>query len=181
MLNAPPIPPFDALHPLVVHFPIALLLVAPLLVILGLLLRPEKGRSFLFAALVLMVLGTAGSYLAVASGEAAAQLAERGGGVDALLENHEEMAETVRMVFTVLSLVFAAILVVPHWLRRPLTRTLATSLMVVFLAFYGAGALLLANTAHAGGRLVHEHGVTALLPASPPPAAASLGFDDDDD
>jgi len=179
MLDAPPIPPLDGLHPLVVHFPIALLLVAPLLIVVGLLLRPEKGRSFLVAALLLMVLGTAGSFLAVASGEAAAKLAERGGPVDAMLEHHEEMAETVRMVFTVLTLVFATILLVPSLVRRPLGRGVTASLLVVFLAFYGAGALLLANTAHAGGRLVHEFGVTALLAPSPLPSLPLVEDDDD--
>jgi len=185
MLDAPPIPTLDGLHPLVIHFPIALLLVAPLLVILGLLLRPAKGRPYLFAALMLMALGTVGSYLAVASGEAAAELAERGGAVDALLENHEEMAETVRVAFTALTVVFAFILFVPPLMRRTLSRGVATSLMVVFLAFYGAGALLLANTAHAGGRLVHEQGVRAMLPASPQgvatPAAGRVDLDGDDD
>jgi len=181
MLDAPPIPPLDGLHPLVIHFPIALLLVAPLVIVLGLVLRPEKGRPFLQAALLLMVLGTAGSYLAVASGEAAAQLAERGGAVDALLENHEELAETVRLVFTVLTVVFASILFIPQMMRRTLSRGVATSVVVVFLGFYGAGALLLANTAHAGGRLVHEQGVTALLASSPPPTPSRVAFDRDDD
>jgi len=167
MFNAPPIPPMDALHPLVIHFPIALLFVAPLIIIVGLLLRPKQGRPYLFAALLLMVLGTAGAYLAVASGEAAAQLAERGGAVDVLLETHEEMAETVRIVFTSLTVVFAAILLIPSLMKRSLSRGVTTALTVVFLGFYGAGALILANTAHAGGRLVHEQGVTALMPPSP--------------
>ena len=35
MIEFPPIPSWDGLHPLIVHFPIALLLVAPLLVVLG--------------------------------------------------------------------------------------------------------------------------------------------------
>ena len=36
MIQLPPIPGWYELHPLVVHFPIALLLIAPLFVLLGL-------------------------------------------------------------------------------------------------------------------------------------------------
>ena len=61
MIALPPIPTWEGLHPLVVHFPIALLLVAPWLVLLGALLAPSRGRPWLFAALTLLALGTAGT------------------------------------------------------------------------------------------------------------------------
>ena len=51
MIQMPPIPSWDGLHPLIIHFPIALLLVAPLLVLVGALLKPEKGRPVLYVAL----------------------------------------------------------------------------------------------------------------------------------
>ena len=35
MIQTPPIPSWDGLHPLIIDFPIALLLVAPLLVLIG--------------------------------------------------------------------------------------------------------------------------------------------------
>ena len=63
----PPIPSWDGLHPLIIHFPIALLLVAPILVLLG-LISPNRGRAFLGAALILMVLGTIASWIAVSTG-----------------------------------------------------------------------------------------------------------------
>jgi uncharacterized membrane protein len=170
MIEVPPVPSWDALHPLIIHFPIALLLVVPVLIVVGLVARAEKGRGWFLAALLLMVLGTASTYVAVATGEAAGQLADRTPAVSALLEHHEELAETVRLSFTVLTVVFAAILFVPTLLRRQLRRATAAALTVVFLGFYGAGALLLANTGHAGARLVHEQGVTALMPAAPLPA-----------
>ena len=52
MIQMPPIPSWDGLHPLIIHFPIALLLVAPLLVLIGALLKPEKGRPVLYVALL---------------------------------------------------------------------------------------------------------------------------------
>lgn len=182
MIALPPIPAWDALHPLVVHFPIALLLVAPILVLLGLILEPKRGRGLLVAALILMTLGTIAAWVAVGTGEAAGRMAERSPAINTILEQHEELAETVRLVFTALTAIFAAVLFLPATLRRPLGRAATTSLLVVFLGFYTIGALLLANTAHNGGRLVHEQGVHALMPATPAAQqTAWLRGDDDDD
>ena len=58
MQTLPPIPAWTELHPLVIHFPIALLLVAPLFIVAGIIVNPQKGRPFLVVALSLMVLGT---------------------------------------------------------------------------------------------------------------------------
>ncbi len=63
MFTFPPIPSWDAWHPLIIHFPIALLLVAPVLVLLRILL-PKQGRGLLIAAFVVMALGTIGTYIA---------------------------------------------------------------------------------------------------------------------
>ncbi len=166
MLGFPPLPSWDALHPLVVHFPVALLLVAPLLVVLG-LLRRSTGKDFLLAALVLMVLGTVAVYVAVPTGEAAGRLAERTPDISKALERHEELAETTRALFTVLTVVFAVILLAPRLLRKELGRGVSLVLNIAFLVLYGAGGLVLANTAHQGGLLVHAHGVHAMVDASP--------------
>jgi len=48
----------------------------------------------------------------------------------------------------------------------------ATLLPLVFLLLYGAGAVLLVDTAHRGGRLVHEFGVRAFMPPPGSPVAA---------
>jgi len=77
MLQLPPIPSWDALHPLIIHFPIALLLIAPVFIIAGAVLQPAKGRAYLVAAMVLLLAGTAAIYVAIETGEAAGKLAER--------------------------------------------------------------------------------------------------------
>src|SRR5438270_12490766 len=93
MFQFPQIPSWDALHPLVIHFPIALLLIAPIFVLLGALLQPAKGRPYLIAATVLLLLGTAGTFIAVETGEAAGEIAERRAGVQQIPETHEPLAE----------------------------------------------------------------------------------------
>jgi uncharacterized membrane protein len=175
MIQLPPIPSWDALHPLIIHFPIGLLLIAPVFILIGALLKPEKGRAYLMTALILMVVGTATIFVAVETGEAAGKLAERTPQISAVLEHHEQLAEATQVGFSVLTVLFAAILWVPRLLRRASTRMAVTVLPLLFLVFYGAGMLLLTNTAHNGGRLVHEFGVKAMVAPSPLPTASLAG------
>jgi|SRR3974390_556004 len=163
MLQVPPLPSWDAVHPLIVHFPIVLLLLAPCLILAGGLCSPEHGRTLLYIALAVMLAGTVGAYFAVASGEAAAQLAERTPQVDAVLERHEQLAEATRIAFSVLTVIFAAILLIPTILKKTENRISSTALPLAFLVLYVGGVLLITNTAHHGARLVHEFGVTAPL------------------
>lgn len=160
----PQIPSWDAIHPLVIHFPIALLLVAPVLIVLGFLL-PKQSRGLFIGGLALMALGTIGSYLAVATGQAAGELAERTPGVAGVLERHEELAETARAIFTALTIVYAAILFGPSILKKGFSRAATTIVSGVFLLLYAGGALLLVNVAHQGGMLVHQYGVHAMTGA----------------
>ena len=82
MLQFPTIPSWDALHPLIIHFPIALLLIAPIFIVVGAVLTPAKGRAYLIAAMVLLLVGTAAIFVAVETGEAAGKLAERTPGME---------------------------------------------------------------------------------------------------
>jgi uncharacterized membrane protein len=160
----PTISDWDAIHPIVVHFPIALLLVAPLLVLAG-ILRRNGGRAFQVSALVLMLIGTAGAYGAVATGEAAGERAGRMPGVGAVLESHKELAEATRAIFTALTISFIVIIFAPDLFKITLSRCATVGINAAFLLFYMAGAIVLANAAHQGGRLVHELGVSARAAA----------------
>jgi uncharacterized membrane protein len=50
---------------------------------------------------------------------------------------------------------------VPTLLRASIRRPVVTAAHVVFLLIYFVAATVLANTAHLGGRLVHEFGLHA--------------------
>ena len=172
----PPLPEWDGMHPLVVHFPVALLIVAPLLLIAGLLWR-TNARGMLLAAFVLMLAGTLSTWAAVGSGHATGERHADSAGpvVERVLESHEELGETTRNVFTALTLIFLAILFAPSALRRPLDRLPSLALHGAFLALYAGGLVFLVNTAHQGGRLVHELGVRASI--SPAQASGGLRLD----
>lgn len=162
----PPIPGWDGAHPLIIHFPIALLLVAPVFVLLG-ALRGNAGRAFSAAALVLIAAGAAGTFIAVATGVAGAELVTRTPQIAATLERHEHLAETTRLLFSALTVIFSATVLLPRFLRKPLEGGARLAVHLIFLALYSAGAMYLANTAHQGGRLVHEFGVQAMIATGP--------------
>jgi uncharacterized membrane protein len=160
-LMFPPLPNWDGIHPLIIHFPVALLLTAPLLVLLGIIFPKVPG--FLLSGMVLMILGTIGSYVAVSTGEAGAQLVMRTPEINTLLIEHEELAELVCSVFTLLVLLYSLLLVIPWFLKWQIRPLIRTSILLLFLAIYSAALLLLINTAHHGGLLVHVYGVQALV------------------
>ncbi|HEV2350604.1 MAG TPA: DUF2231 domain-containing protein [Terriglobia bacterium] len=155
----PIIPGWDGLHPLIIHFPIALLFTVPLFVILGAVFSPPWGRAFLLSALILMVLGTASIFLAVETGQAAGESARSRPAIQAAIDQHRDLAESTEVLFSVLTFAFAALLFVPKWIRAELIRTVNVALLAVFLIFYATGILFLVNTAHLGGMLVHAMGV----------------------
>ena len=157
----PPLPAWDASHPLVVHFPIALLLAAPALVVLGLLLPGQRG--WLFAALTVMALGTAGAFLAAATGEAGENAAESIPAAKAVLDRHEDLAELARNLFLGLTALFAGSIAAAHLLGGRWRRAHSLAAGAVFLLAYAGACTVLINAAHEGGRLVHEFGVRAAL------------------
>jgi uncharacterized membrane protein len=64
---------WNELHPLVVHFPIALLLVAPLFVLMGALWPRRTGLYFLGCALILISVGTLAIFVSLLTGEASSK------------------------------------------------------------------------------------------------------------
>lgn len=182
----PPLPPYEGLHPLVVHYPIALLMVTPVFVILAAAWKKHT-TPLLVAALLLGVLGLAGAFLAIATGEAAETFAKGIPGADKTLHQHEELAEFARNLFIVVTLVLAALTIGAWKLRDRLSAPLRWGAVVVFLVIHGFSASVLASAAHEGGKLVHIHGVRApMAPESyvdtgvaPPVAPQGQGREDD--
>ncbi len=176
----PPIPSWDGLHPIIVHFPIALLLIAPILIVLGMIFH-KNGRAFMISAFVLMLIGTIAAFVAVATGEAAGELADRMPNVESILENHEELAETTRNIFAALTVVFGAIVFVPWIFKKEFGQKIVIAVSFAFLLFYGAGTVVLMNAAHEGGRLVHEFGIRAVIANNPQTTIQTNRKSDDDD
>ncbi len=163
----PPIPPWNGCHVLVVHFPIALLLVAPLFILLGLVV-PRLNRAFYLAGLLLLALGACGVILAVEAGEAAALLVQPTPEISRVLLHHANLGETTRNVFSGLAVVLLLIFVAQNRLTLRLGRGRVALLYGVFLLGYLANILFLVQTADLGGRLVHQYGIRAHVAAQAP-------------
>ncbi len=132
------------LHPMLVHFPIALLITSVLFDAIGAAFRQDSLRE---GALWLLGLGLLGGLGAVLSGDMAEEVVEKAGIAEALLERHETWAFVTMGIFGVL-------FVGRVFLRNHFT-TLTLAIYLV-IALIGIGTLSV--TGYFGGDLVYEHG-----------------------
>jgi uncharacterized membrane protein len=142
-------PMLDHLHPAVVHVPVGLAVVLPLIAA-GLAFARWRGwlrpRSWtVLVALQAMVL--AGALVAVETGEALEEHGERIAGERAV-ELHEEWAEVFAGAAGLALLVFGSVFLVrsPRPLAALLVASVASSVLVASLAVW---------TGHLGGRVTH--------------------------
>lgn len=132
-----------ALHPMMVHFPIALLITSVVFDVAWIMVKRESLRE---GALWLLALGLLGGLAALGSGELAEEAAEKAGLAESLIERHEVLAKITLGIFGLL-------LAWRLFLRNQFTaRTMAAYLVV---AAIGLG--MLGATGHFGGDLVYNH------------------------
>ncbi len=134
------------IHPIVVHFPIALLVTGFLIDLAGAILK----RSWLtHAGFLLLVIGALGAVVAARSGEAAEDQILQTPALRDTLEEHEEGGKRAMWVF----LVLAALRSVLAW-----RGWFGSAVRWVFLVLWAAGLALLLEAAWHGGELVYRHG-----------------------
>jgi len=129
------------IHPMVVHFPIALLSASVLFDLLAARWRPEEFR---IASLYTLILGLAGALVSVITGAMAEEAVEHSGLVpEWVLEIHETLGFATFWIFAGLLGLRTA-----EWLgwirkRRALTVMLGSAAVVVlFVASYYGGSLV---------------------------------------
>ena len=135
-------------HPAIVHFPIALLVVAVTVDVVALFMRRASWHP---VAWRLLVGGTLSALIAVVTGDAAAADYRQGDETAAIVQHHEDMATLCLLLFGVASLGR-----LPIALGRP-PRWLA---YWIALSFVGVG--LIVFTSVIGGELVYVHGVGVI-------------------
>jgi len=167
----PPQPPWEGMHPLVVHFPIALLLFAAVFIVLAMIV-PKRGWWFSVSALILLIGGTAGAFVSVSTGVAARDKVEEGEDeMFEVMQKHEDAMKQAQNVFTWLTGIYAGIVVLPLLAKSLRSLKFAMPVNFLFLVALMGANLFMASGAHLGGRLVHQYGVKSAL--APEPGAAA--------
>jgi uncharacterized membrane protein len=156
------IPTWSSLHPLIVHFPIALLLVAPIFIALS-LARRDWFHRFAIPAIILLLVGTVAAWGAKRSGKAAMMKADESPAASAIMDEHEALAKQVVTLFTGLTAAYLAITIVLTVRKQSLPVLVRVPAMALFLGVNAFGAYDLARAAHLGGVLVHKYGLHAEL------------------
>jgi uncharacterized membrane protein len=139
------------IHPMLVHFPIALLIVGFGSDVLGLFLKRE---FFSKVGFYLLILGTLGVIAAYFSGDAAGEGLAEGGALKLALETHEGAA-----LLTLWLCVAAAVVRTGLVAAKKFTGTLRWIPVLMFLA----AVLSVARTGHYGGQLVFNHAAGVQL------------------
>jgi uncharacterized membrane protein len=138
------------IHPLLVHFPIALLCAAVAVDVVGWAFR--RNRPLRQLATLLYMLGTGGAIAAYVTGRAASHTIWLPGMAQAVLKQHWDWA--LRTVWF-----FGIVTVVRLVLLRPSRRDPGHAIVAAFALVGLVGIGLLLETGDRGGRLVYQHGV----------------------
>lgn len=138
------------LHAMVIHFPIALLIIGFLSEIIALFIKNPFFRQAAFYLLLLGTLGTIASYL---SGNSAGEGIEEGS-LGKAIELHEQAATIALVLSSITALLYLAI----HFLNYSKKWTRVVSI-ILFTATIGA----IARTGYLGGQLVYKHGAGVEL------------------
>ena len=151
-------------HVVAVHFPVALLMVAPLLDIACLVFPRRVWMDR--AASALYILGTIGAGVAYLSGRReAASLENAAAVVEAAIADHADLALLTLITFSAITILRLLV----SWLARFDNRIHLGFFRLAALAAALIAQLLLVLTADRGGALVYRHGVGVERPAASSP------------
>ena len=136
-------------HPMLVHFPIALLCAAVVLDVVALLYRKKEGLRL--GAVIVYVLGAVGAVASYLTGKDAADMFLLSGAANTALTDHADWGTATMWFFVIYAVVRVGVL---WWDREGKTAIWAPLLLI------GAGGLFLVyETAEHGAEMVFRHGV----------------------
>lgn len=157
------VPAWNDFHPILVHFPIALLLLAPILIIFATFSK-KRSLEWQFFSTAIIGLGTIFLLLSMSTGELAEARAEQFPGAGPVLEAHESLAHSTRNLFLGMLTLLSLLCVAGVKFKDRLTAKVRVTTGLTLLIIYLVPMSLLIRTSHEGARLVHEIGVRAWSP-----------------
>lgn len=139
------------LHPMIIHFPIALLIIGFLSDLLGLI---TKKNFFTQSGFYLLLLGTIGVVAAYISGDATSDGITEAGALKQSLETHEEAAAIAVWVVSITAIFRLVLVLFKDY--RGILRMLSLTLFLV-------SVLAIGRTGYYGGELVYKHAAGVQL------------------
>ncbi len=146
------------IHPMVVHFPIALFLTGFALDVIGYLFRSETLKR---VGVILIVLGALGALAAMLTGQAAEESAEEhvSGAGERVLDTHEDLGKLT--AYLLLGVAAVRALLATGWLARWHWAVGAALALYLIVGMVGVGTLTV--TSYYGGELVYRYGAGVQL------------------
>lgn len=142
----------ELIHPLIVHFPIALLLIGSAFRLLHFFLRKNQFEKVsLWISWILLFLGVCSAWLAIIAGEIAGDIVSHSLCKPDILEHHQDFAYTTAILYSSALLVDWG----KHWIKNPSFRIFI--ILVVSLT-YCISAIFLILTGGFGADLVFKQG-----------------------
>jgi uncharacterized membrane protein len=157
-LAIPAIPSWERIHPLIVHFPIALLLFAPVFAIAAAFAKKMR-MGLLVAAFIMIAAGTIAAYLAVSSGKAAEETLRMSRQAKEVFEQHEALGIETSNIFKIVTVIFALTLGLAYGGEGKWKKSAVAAAGVATCVLYAWGALTVINTGHHGAMLVYDYDV----------------------
>ncbi|MAT56858.1 MAG: hypothetical protein CMF23_02670 [Ignavibacteriae bacterium] len=142
-------------HPLSVHLPIALLLVAALFGLTAFFTKKEKWYEFSY---ILLLIGTVGAWVSVYTGNLADGVVGRTLCDPTVFENHENAAYTVAWLFSV-----ASVLAIADYKNVLVKFKSYNRILILVLMLTGSGFLSYAG--HLGAELVYQQAAGVYTPS----------------
>ena len=138
------------IHPLVVHFPIALLITS---VVFDVLAMRWRHKSFQEVGFYTLIAGLLGAAVAVLTGAMAEEAVEDKGIPESVLEIHEALGYATFLFFIGL----LALRLLMRW-------ELIREIPALYLAMGVAGIMILSAAGYFGGSLVYDFGAGVSMP-----------------
>ncbi len=145
----------EALHPLFVHFPLALLLVATVFKFSAFW---RKGKFLDKPGTILLVTGVVSGWLAIYTGDLADGIVSRTLCDPTVLKDHQNNSYTMIWLFTA-----ATVIDLFYHYRFLVLKLIYIKWLIIILLFMGSGFLI--YTGHLGAKLVYEQAAGVYRPS----------------
>lgn len=148
----------EVFHPLSVHFPIGLLITGFLFKVISLKFKREVWTDGSF---ILLLIGTAGSWISIYTGELADGIVSRKLCDPTVLKDHQNIAYIFAWLFTS-ALILESL--ARYILVNPKTKSISSKWLSTILISFGV--LALGYVGHLGATLVYQQGAGTYQPSS---------------